>query len=76
MKKALESHDALHTGGWWQLQYSTPRLTAAHRAALRLQGKHMGTMRGLPAGKRARVKKIRAEKGIRAAIAAARRMAG
>jgi hypothetical protein len=36
----------------------------------------MGTMRGLSARKRAIVKKIRAEKGIRAAIAAARRMAG
>jgi hypothetical protein len=33
-------------------------------------------MRGLPAAKRAQVKKIRAEKRIRAAIAAARRMAG
>ncbi len=36
----------------------------------------MGTMRGLPATKRAQVKRIRAEKGIRAAIAAAGRMAG
>ena len=50
-----------------------PRLTAAHRAGLKLQGKYMGTMRGLSAAKRAKVKKIRASKGIRAAIAAARR---
>jgi hypothetical protein len=34
----------------------------------------MGTMRGLSAAKRAKVKKIRAEKGFSAAIAAARRM--
>jgi hypothetical protein len=35
----------------------------------------MGTMRGLKPRQQARVKKIRAQKGIRAAIAAARRMA-
>jgi hypothetical protein len=34
----------------------------------------MGTMRWLPAAKRAIVRKVRAEKGIRAVIAAARRM--
>ncbi len=51
-----------------------PRLSRQQRAALKLQGKYMGTMRGLPARKRAMVKKIRVEKGIRAAIAAARRM--
>ena len=53
-----------------------PRLTAAQRAVLKLQGKYMGTMRGLPARKAAQVKKIRAVKGIRAAIAEARRVAG
>ena len=52
-----------------------PSLTAKQRAALKLQGKYMGTMRGLPAAKRAMVKKVRAEKGIRAAIAEARRIA-
>ena len=52
-----------------------PRLTAAQSAHLKLQGKYMGTMRGLKPRQRAKVKKIRAEKGIRAAIAAARRMA-
>jgi len=36
----------------------------------------MGTMRGLPASKRAKVKKVRAEKGIRAAIRAAEKLAG
>ncbi len=52
-----------------------PRLSAKQRAALKLQGKYMGTMRGLPATKRALVKKIRVEKGIKAAIAAAERLA-
>lgn len=53
-----------------------PRLTASHRKALKLQGKYMGTMRGLKSTHRARVKKIRAEKGIRAAIAEALKLAG
>jgi len=53
-----------------------PRLTAAQRAVLKLQGKYMGTMRGLKPRQRAQVKRIRAETGIRSAIAAAERMAG
>ena len=53
-----------------------PRLSAKRRAALELQGKYMGTLRGLKPRARAKVKRIRAEKGIRAAIAAARRTAG
>jgi len=52
-----------------------PRLSPRQRAALKLQGKYMGTMRGLPASKRARVKKVRAEKGIKAAIAYAKKLA-
>ena len=51
-----------------------PRLTAAQRRALKLQGKYMGTMRGLKPAQRAKVKKIRSVRGIRAAIAAARRL--
>ena len=51
------------------------RLTAEHRKALKLQGRYIGTMRNLGPRKKARVKKVRAEKGIRAAIAEARRMA-
>jgi DNA-binding CsgD family transcriptional regulator len=51
-------------------------LTAARRAALRLQGEYMGTMRGLTRAQKSQVKKIRDTKGIRAAIAAARRLAG
>jgi DNA-binding CsgD family transcriptional regulator len=51
-------------------------LTAARRAALRLQGEYMGTMRGLTRSQKSQVQKIRDTKGIRAAIAAARRLAG
>ena len=51
------------------------RITASHRAALKLQGRYMGTLRGLKPRQRARIKKVRAAKGFRAAIAAARRMA-
>jgi len=53
-----------------------PRLSVDQRKALKLQGKYMGTMRGLKPSKRAVIKKIRAEKGIRAAITAAQRMVG
>jgi hypothetical protein len=50
-------------------------LSPKQRAALKLQGKYMGTMRGLKPGQRAAVKRIRAEKGIHAAIREAVRMA-
>jgi len=53
-----------------------PRLTASHRKALKLQGKYMGTMRGLKPSQQTRVKRLRAEKGIRVAIAEALRLAG
>ncbi|HZI93549.1 MAG TPA: hypothetical protein VFE84_04865 [Patescibacteria group bacterium] len=52
-----------------------PRLSAAQRAALKLQGKYMGTMRGLKPRQIAEVKKIRETKGIRAAIKAAEKLA-
>ena len=51
------------------------RLTPAQHAALKLQGRYMGTMRGLKPTQKAKVKRIRAQRGIRAAIAAARRLA-
>jgi len=53
-----------------------PHVSAKQRAALKLQGRYMGTLRGLKPRQRARVKKVRAAKGFRAAIAAARRMVG
>lgn len=51
-----------------------PRLSHVQREALKLQGKYMGTMRGLSPNRRAVIKKVRAEKGIKAAIIVARRM--
>jgi hypothetical protein len=51
-------------------------LSPKQRAALQLQGKYMGTMRGLKPGQRAAIKKLRAEKGIQAAIREAVRLAG
>lgn len=52
-----------------------PRLTTTQRRALKLQGRYMGTMRGLSARKQAKVKAIRKAKGIHAAIAEAKRLA-
>ena len=52
-----------------------PRLTVRHRQALKLQGKYMGTMRGLSVVKRRQVKAVRADKGIEAAIKLAERLA-
>ena len=51
-----------------------PRLTAEQRRALKLQGKYMGTMRGLRPAQRDRIKKVRAQKGIHAAIKAAQKL--
>ena len=49
-------------------------LTPARRAALKLHGQYLGYMRGLRPREKSQVKKIRAAKGVRAAIAAARRL--
>ena len=61
-------------GGEGRRTRRKPRLSVRQRAALKLQGKYMGTMRGLTPRDKALVKRVRAERGIRAAIAAARRM--
>jgi hypothetical protein len=50
------------------------RITPARRAALKLQGQYMGYMRNLKPTQKARVKKIREAKGIRSAIAAAKKL--
>ena len=50
------------------------RLTPARRAALKLQGQYMGYMRNLKPREKARIKEIRAAKGIRSAIVAAKRL--
>ncbi len=49
-------------------------VSAKRRAAMRVQGQYMSAIRPLSAVQRAQVKKIRAEKGADAAIAAARRL--
>lgn len=54
----------------------TVTLSPKRRAALKLQGRYMGTLRGLKPRQAAAVKKIRAEKGLPAALRAAQRMAG
>jgi hypothetical protein len=48
-------------------------ITPERRAALKLQGQYMGYMRQLKPAQKAKVRKIRAAKGVRAAIAAAKK---
>jgi hypothetical protein len=51
------------------------RLSAPRRAALKLQGRYMGYIRNLKPKEKARVRALREAKGIRPAIALARRLA-
>jgi len=51
------------------------RLSAERRAALKLQGQYMGHLRSLKPRQKARVKALRAAKGVRPAIAFARSLA-
>jgi hypothetical protein len=50
-------------------------ISAKRRAAMRDQGRYMGAINPLSAAQRAQVKKLRAAKGVEAAIALARRLA-
>ena len=50
------------------------RLSVERRAALRLQGHYMGHLRSLKPREKARVKALRAAKGVRSAIAFAKRL--
>ncbi len=50
-------------------------LSPKRRAALKLQGAYIGHMRNLKAGHKARVKAVKVAKGMRAAIALAKRLA-
>jgi hypothetical protein len=50
-------------------------ISAKRRAAMREQGRYMSAIRPLSAAQRAQVKKLRAAKGAKAAIALARRLA-
>jgi len=52
-----------------------PKLSAATRKIYEMQGRYMAALRQLPKAARKQIKKIRATKGVRAAIAAAKRMA-
>jgi hypothetical protein len=49
-------------------------VSAKRRASMRIQGQYMSVMRPLSAVQRAQVTKIRAEKGVEAAIVAARKL--
>ncbi len=51
------------------------QLSAERRAALKLQGQYIGHVRKLSLRQRARVKKLRSAKGVRAAIRFAMKMA-
>ncbi len=51
------------------------KLSPKRRAALKVQGAYIGHMRNLKAGHKARVKALRASKGMLAAIALAKRLA-
>jgi hypothetical protein len=49
-------------------------ISAKRRATMRIQGQYLSAIRPLSAVQRAQVKKIRAEKGVNAAIALARKL--
>ena len=51
------------------------KLSPARRASLKLQGQYMGYLRNLKPRQKARVKALRATKGVRAAILVARKLA-
>jgi len=51
------------------------KLSPERRAALMLQGSYIGHLRNLKPRQKAQVKALRAEKGMRAAIAMAKRLA-
>jgi hypothetical protein len=50
-------------------------LSPARRAALKLQGRYMGYVRGLKPRQKAKVKAVRASKGFLAAIRLVKRLA-
>lgn len=50
-------------------------LSTARRAALKQQGRYMGHLRTLKPRQKARVKPLRATKGVRAAISVAKKLA-
>ncbi len=53
----------------------TRKLTPQRRAALKLHGQYLGTVRPLSRAEKLKIKDIREKSGVKAAIAAAKRMA-
>lgn len=51
------------------------KMSAARRAALRFHGQYLGHVRTLPKAAKAKIKAIREKSGVRAAIAAAKKLA-
>jgi hypothetical protein len=51
------------------------RVSAARRAAMKAQGRYLAAIRRQPKAARAKIKAIREKSGVKAAIAAAKRMA-
>jgi hypothetical protein len=58
-----------------QVARRKPRISAAARKMYQQQGRYMAAVRRLPKAARAKVKAIREKSGVRAAIAAAKKMA-
>jgi hypothetical protein len=54
----------------------SPRLTAARRVAMKLQGQYMGHMRLLRPAQKAMVRVVKAKSGTKAAIRKAQELAG
>jgi len=50
------------------------KVSAARRAALKLHGRYLGLVRTLPKAAKAKIKAIREKSGVKAAIAAAKRL--
>jgi len=68
----LLSSGTLLIGGANGNSRKAPRLSPRTRASLVLQGRYMGYMRQLKPTEKARIRKIRETKGVRAAISSAR----
>ena len=72
---ARESRRAVARAAVKPTRRRKPRLSPARRRALKLQGRYLGYMRQLKPAVKARVKAVKAKKGMHAAIAMARKMA-
>jgi hypothetical protein len=80
LHSALRSFDktlqkVIASNGTGETTRARRRISFKHRAALVLQGRYMGYMRQLKPRQKAQVRKIKEAKGVRAAIARAKRLA-